>query len=313
VAAVPIYDVQRLSAQHLTTDMDLNGDEIHSLLRLAFQVKAYPRKYAKALSGRSICLLFEKPSLRTRITFELAIKQTGGDSVFFEGRIGAREPLKDVARNMEGWVDALVARTFDQSTIEQLAECASIPVINALSDLYHPCQALADMFTLREYFGDLQGLPLAFVGDGNNVAHSLMLCSAQLGVDFSLATPPGYKPDPRIVEVAMRWAKATGASLRITEDPVEAVTGARAVYTDVWASMGQENEAAERRRYFVPYQVNDKLMQKARPDAVFMHCLPAKRGEEVTDGVIESPQSIVFTQAENRLHLQKALLIMMLA
>ena len=313
MAAVPIHDGRRLLTHHLTADIDLNGAEIQSLLKLAFQVKAYPRKYAKALNGRSICLLFEKPSLRTRITFELAIKQTGGDAVFCEGRIGAREPLKDVARNMDGWVDAIVARTFDHSTIEQLAECASIPVINALSDLYHPCQALADMFTLKEYFGDLQGLSLAFVGDGNNVAHSLMLCSAQLGVNFSLATPPAYKPDPRIVEVALRWARTTGASLRITDDPVEAVTDARAVYTDVWASMGQEDEAAERRRYFVPYQVDGKLMQKAMPDAVFMHCLPAKRGEEVTDGVIESSQSIVFTQAENRLHLQKALLIMMLA
>ena len=305
-------NLRRIAAPDLKTDMDLSTEEIRSLLKIAHEVKRDPRKYSRALSGRSVVLLFEKPSLRTRVTFELAVRQMGGDSVFTEGRIGAREPLRDVGRNMEGWVDAIVARTFDQSTIDELAEHASIPVINALSDLYHPCQALADMFSLQEYFRQLRGLKLAFVGDGNNVAHSLMLCASRLGVDFCLATPAGYKPDPRIVETATECAEVTGAVLKITEDPSEAVTGASAVYTDVWASMGQENEAVERRRYFVPYQVNDRLMRLARPEAVFMHCLPAKRGEEVTDSVIESHQSIVFTQAENRLHAQKALLMMML-
>jgi len=292
--------------------MDISAEEIQSLLKISFDVKRDPLKYSRALSGRSIVLLFEKPSLRTRVTFELAIGEMGGVYTFNEGRIGAREPLKDVARNMNGWAKAIVARTFDQSTIDQLAAYATIPVINGLSDLYHPCQALADMFSLQEHFRRLRGLKLAFVGDGNNVAHSLMLCATRLGVNFSVATPPGYKPDPRIVETATECAKTSGSHFQLTEDPVEAVTGADAVYTDVWASMGQENEAVERRRYFTPYQVNQNLMRRAKPDAVFMHCLPAKRGEEVTDEVIESPQSIVFTQAENRLPAEKALLMMMI-
>jgi len=301
-----------IAAPDLRSDMDVSTEEIQSLLRISLDVKRDPHKYSRSLSGRSVVLLFEKPSLRTRLTFELAVKQMGGDSIFNEGRIGAREPLQDVARNMEGWVNAIVARTFDQRTIDELAEYASVPVINALSDLYHPCQALADMFSLQEYFRRLRGLKLAFVGDGNNVAHSLMLCATRLGVNFSVATPAGYKPDPRIVETAEECAKRSGTHFQLTEDPVEAVTGANAVYTDVWASMGQENEAVERRRYFMPYQVNQNLMQRAKPDAVFMHCLPAKRGEEVTDDVIESHQSIVFTQAENRLHAEKALLMMMI-
>jgi len=209
-------------------------------------------------------------------------------------------------------VNGIVARTFSQNTIEELAEWSSAPVINALSDLYHPCQALADVFTLREQFGELRGLKLAFVGDGNNVAHSLMLTAARLGMDFAIATPEGYSPNAEIISQAEGLAAISGSRLELTCNPAEAVAGAHAVYTDVWTSMGHEQEQAQRREHFAPYQVNENLMSMARPDAVFMHCLPAKRGEEVTDEVMESSQSIVFEQAENRLHTQKGLLLMML-
>jgi ornithine carbamoyltransferase len=279
---------------------------------LAAAVKRSPGDYAQALAGKSIALLFEKPSLRTRLTFELAIKQLGGDSLFFEAPIGVREPLKDVARNLDRWVNGIVARVFRQETIDGLAEWSSVPVINALSDLFHPCQALADMQTIRERFGELQGLKLAFIGDGNNVAHSLMLSALRLGMDFSLGCPQGYSPNPDIVAQAEGLAAVSGAALSIVHDPAEAVRGAHTVYTDVWASMGQEQESAIRRRDFREYQVDDALFALARPDAVFMHCLPAKRGEEVSDSVMECARSVVFDQAENRLHAQKALLLTML-
>jgi ornithine carbamoyltransferase len=220
--------------------------------------------------------------------------------------------LKDVARNLDRWVNGIVARVFSQDTIDGLAQWSSVPVINALSDLFHPCQALADMQTIRERFGELQGLKLAFIGDGNNVAHSLMLSALRLGMDFALGCPQGYSPNPDIVAQAEGLAAVSGASLSIVNDPAEALRGAHAVYTDVWASMGQEQEGAIRRRDFRDYQVDDALFALARPDAVFMHCLPAKRGEEVSDSVMECGRSVVFDQAENRLHAQKALLLMML-
>jgi ornithine carbamoyltransferase len=238
----------------------------------------------------------------------------GGGSVFLEGPIGVREPLKDVARNLDRWVNGLVARVFLQSTVDGLAHWSRVPVINALSDLYHPCQALADFQTIREHFAVslLHGLKLTFIGDGNNVAQSLMLTGLRLGMDFALGCPEGYLPDPEIVTQAEGLAAVTGARLLITHDTAAAVAGAHAVYTDVWASMGQEQEAVERKRAFRSYQVNDALFAQARPDAVFMHCLPAKRDEEVTDSIMEHPRSVVFDQAENRLHAQKALLLMML-
>jgi len=315
VAAFPISQsaIPRISAPDLARDLDLTDDELSGLLDLALDVKQSPRSYAGALAGKSIGLLFEKASLRTRLTFELASKQLGGDSVFSEGPIGAREPVKDVARNLARWVDAIVARTFSQETIEELAQWSSVPVVNALSNLYHPCQALADVLTLKEHFGDLPGLKLAFCGDGNNVAHSLMLTAARLGMDFSIATPHGYEPNPEIVAQAEGLAAVSGSALHFTDDPAEAVEGAHAVYTDVWASMGQEKEAIRRRKAFAQYQVNEALFAQARPGAVFMHCLPAHRGEEVADAVIEHSRSVVFDQAENRLHAQKALLLMMLA
>jgi ornithine carbamoyltransferase len=304
--------IMKTNASDLLRDLDLADDELRYLLDLAAAVKRSPGDYSQALAGKSIALLFEKPSLRTRLTFELAIKQLGGDSLFFEAPIGVREPLKDVARNLDRWVNGIVARVFSQDTIDGLAQWSSVPVINALSDLFHPCQALADMQTIRERFGELQGLKLTFIGDGNNVAHSLMLSALRLGMDFALGCPQGYSPNPDIVAQAEGLAAVSGASLSIVNDPVEALRGAHAVYTDVWASMGQEQEGAIRRRDFRDYQVDDALFALARPDAVFMHCLPAKRGEEVSDSVMECGRSVVFDQAENRLHAQKALLLMML-
>lgn len=307
----PAATVNKASTRRLAWDLDLTREELVYLLELTAQLKRSPAVYARALEGRYLSLLFEKPSLRTRLTFELAIKQLGGDAVFSHGPIAEREPVKDVARNLDRWTHGIVARVFSQQTIEELARWSSVPVINALSDLYHPCQALADVFTLKERFGELRGLKLAFVGDGNNVAHSLMLTAPRLGINLAVATPPGYAPQPQIVATASGLAASNGAELRITTDPSEAVASADAVYTDVWTSMGFEQQAAERRRVFQPYQVNARLMAMA-PGAVFLHCLPAKRGEEVTDEVIESTRSLVFEQAENRLHTQKALLLMML-
>jgi ornithine carbamoyltransferase len=304
--------IMKVSGKDLLHDLDLNSDELVYLLDLARAVKHAPRDYSTALDGKSIALFFEKPSLRTKLTFELAIRQLGGSSVFVEGPIGVREPLQDVARNLDRWVNGIVARVFSQATVEALAHWSSVPVINALTDLYHPCQALADAQTIAERFGRLQGLKLAFIGDGNNVAHSLMLTALRLGMDFSLGCPEGYNPNPDIVAQAEGLAAVSGASLAILHDPAAAVAGAHAVYTDVWASMGQEAEAHQRRRAFQAYQVNQKLFSEARPDAIFMHCLPARRGEEVTDEVMEHARSAIFDQAENRLHAQKALLLMML-
>ena len=304
--------VLKFSGSDLLRDLDLTNDELTYLLDLADAVKKTPADYAQALAGKSIALLFEKPSLRTRLTFDLAIKQTGGDSVFCEGPVGGREPLKDVARNLDRWVNGIVARVFQQETVEELAQWASVPVINALSDLYHPCQALADVQTIRERFGNLKGLKLTFLGDGNNVAQSLMITSIRLGMNFTLSCPEGYLPNPETVAQAEGLAAVSGASLEITHEVGKALAGAHAVYTDVWTSMGQEREAVKRKKAFRPYQVSDELMGQARSDAIFMHCLPARRGEEVTDQVMEAERSAVFDQAENRLHAQKALLLMML-
>jgi ornithine carbamoyltransferase len=303
--AAPITSLATPRLRHLTGDLDLSVSALMQLLDLAAQVKRTPARFNQTLAGQYLTLLFEKPSLRTRMTFELAIKQLGGDAITSVGPIADREPVKDVARNLDRWTQGIVARVFSQSTIDELAAWSSVPVINALSDRFHPCQALADVLTLKEHFGKLDGLKLAFVGDGNNVAHSLMLTGARLGIHVAVATPPGYEPDPEIAAVA--------GHVTLTNNPQEAVAGAHAVYTDVWASMGQESEAGERARTFAKFQVNDALYSAARPDAVFMHCLPAKRGLEVTDSVIEAPRSVVFDQAENRLHAQKALLLMLLS
>jgi ornithine carbamoyltransferase len=305
--------ILRASACDLLRDLDLTDDELGYLLDLAAAVKQSPGDFAHVLDNRNISLLFEKPSLRTKLTFEIAIKQLGGGSVFMEGPIGVREPLKDVARNLDRWTEGIVARVFSQQTIDDLARWSSVPVINALSDLYHPCQALADVQTVREQFGELKGCKLAFIGDGNNVAHSLMLTTLRLGMHFAIGCPQGYLPNPDVVAQAEGLAAVSRTTLTITHDPAEAVDGAHVVYADVWASMGQEQEAVTRRKDFRAYQVNDELFALARPDARFMHCLPAKRGEEVTDSIMEHPRSAIFDQAENRLHAQKALLMMLLA
>lgn len=304
--------VSRIAKGDVTRDLDLTADEFRAVLELADEVKRSPGAYRSALAGKSIALLFEKPSLRTRITFELAIQQLGGFAILNDGAIGSREPLKDAARNLERWVNGIVVRTFLQKTVDEMARWSRVPVVNALSDMYHPCQALADMQTVREKFGDTRGLRFAFVGDGNNVAHSLMLCAARLGMHFSIGHPEGYEPEPKIVAEAERIAAETGGTFSASTDPYKAARGANAIYTDVWASMGEEDEAAERRTDFANYQVDDDLLSHADPGAIFMHCLPAKRGEEVTDSVVESKRSVVFDQAENRLHAQKALLLMLL-
>ena len=305
--AAPLRKFAQPLARHLLSDMDLSVEALRHLLGLAEQIKRTPARFSKSLAGRYLSLLFEKPSLRTRLTFELAIKQLGGDAVNYAGPIGEREPIKDVTRNLERWTQCIVARVFAQSTIEELAKWSHVPVINALSDRYHPCQILADMLTLQERFGRLDGIKLTFVGDGNNVANSLMLTAGRLGVHVTVVTPPGYQPDAGIVAQA-----ADMGSITVTDDPTKALAGADAVYTDVWTSMGQEAESAARQRAFAPYQMNENLFALAKPDAIFLHCLPAKRGEEVTDEVMESPRSAVFDQAENRLHAQKALLVMLL-
>jgi ornithine carbamoyltransferase len=299
----------------LVSTRDLGPAGVHAVLDLAGVMKARPADFRRALAGRQIVMFFEKPSLRTRLTFEAGMVSLGGSAMFVDQtheRIDARETLSDVAHNLERWVDLIVLRTFSQETIEGMAQHASVPVINALSDLEHPCQALADYMTLGERFGDVKNRRLAYVGDGNNVAHSLLLTCACLGSSIRVATPVGYEPDPQIAEAAREIAEETGADIQLLTDPHEAVAGADAVYTDAWTSMGQESEENERTKIFPPYQVNSELMAEAAPHAVFMHCLPAHRGQEVTDEAMDSERSLIFEQAENRLHVQKAILYLLL-
>jgi ornithine carbamoyltransferase len=299
----------------LVSTRDLGPAGVDAVLHLAGIMKSRPADFRKALTGRQIVMFFEKPSLRTRLTFEAGMVSLGGSAMFVDQtheRLDARETLSDVAHNLERWVDLIVLRTFSQRTVEQIAQHASVPVINALSDLEHPCQALADYLTLSQRFGDVKDRCLAYVGDGNNVAHSLLLTAACLGSSIRVATPPGYAPDPQIVADARAIAEETGAEIFLLGDPHEAVAGADAVYTDAWTSMGQEREENDRAKIFPPYQVNAELMAEAAPHAVFMHCLPAHRGLEVTDEVMDSAQSLIFEQAENRLHAQKAILYLLL-
>jgi ornithine carbamoyltransferase len=299
----------------LVSILDLSIGEIYSLLDLAGAMKANSAAYRGVLAGKQLVLFFEKPSLRTRLTFEAGMNSLGGVSFFVDqtsSRLGAREPLDDVAHNLERWVDGVVLRTFAHDTVAKMAEFASIPVINALSDHEHPCQALADLMTVREKFGELRNVKIAYVGDGNNVAHSLMLASAKVGATISVGTPKGYEPNASVISQAKAVASKTGGKVNVTNDPIAAVSGADVVYTDVWASMGQESEAAERRQICAPYRVSDKLMSYAAEHAVFMHCLPAHRGDEVAASVIDGPHSVVFDEAENRLHIQKAILVMLM-
>jgi ornithine carbamoyltransferase len=303
-----------MKAADLVALDDLSAREIESILALGAVMKRAPGRYRKSLAGRTLALVFEKPSLRTRATFEVAMTQLGGASIYFgpsDISLGVRESVADVARNLERWVDLIAARVFEHQKVIDLAEHAGVPVINALSDWSHPCQALADFLTLKEQRGSLPGRQLVYVGDGNNVAHSLMLGGARLGVHVRVISPPGFDPDPRVVELARGEARASGARIETGHEVLTGVRGADAVYTDVWASMGQESEAVARRERFRPYQVNGRVMEAAGPQALFMHCLPAHRGEEVTDEVADSHRSVIFDQAENRLHAQKALMVLL--
>ena len=299
----------------LISTRDLGPDGVQAVLHLTELMKSRPSVFSRALAGKQMVMFFEKPSLRTRLTFESGMVSLGGTAMFVDqskNRLDAREKLSDIAHNLERWVDVIVLRTFSHETIAGMAKYASIPVINALSDLEHPCQALADYFTLQEHFGGVKDITLAYVGDGNNVANSLMLTCACLGSSIRIATPKGYSCNPEIIAEAKKIAKQTGAKLEFLTDPHAAVAGVDAVYTDAWASMGQEQESQKRAEIFPPYQVNKKLMAEAAPHAVFMHCLPAHRGEEATDEVMDSEQSAIFDQAENRLHVQKAILYILL-
>ena len=304
-----------LTGRNLISLLDFTPDELQGLVSLAAEVKADPGKYHESLAGRTLFMYFEKPSLRTRVTFEAGMTQLGGHAIYYtanEGKIGVRESVEDVARNLERWVDGAMCRTFEHRLVEDLARFSSIPIINGLTDLLHPCQALADYLTLREIRSDLEGARLAYLGDGNNVAHSLMHGGARLGVHVTVITPEGYEVDPEVLAAARAAANETGATIECGTDP-GLVEGADAVYTDVWASMGQEAEAADREAIFRPYQVNEALMARAGKDAVFMHCMPMHRGGEVTDDVADGPNSVVFRQAENRLHAQKAVMLAVMA
>ncbi|MGH2711968.1 MAG: ornithine carbamoyltransferase [Actinomycetota bacterium] len=294
---------------------DLTPEELNLLLELAAKMKQSPGDHAARLTGRSVALIFEKPSTRTRVSFEVGVASLGGHPVVLsssELQLGRGETIEDTGRVLSRYVDAIVLRTFGQDRLEALAAAADIPVVNALSDYEHPCQILADLLTIVERFGEPKGRTLAYLGDGNNVAHSLLLGGAMLGMNVRVATPPGFEPIPQVVERATEIAATNGGGIEITNDPKAACTGADVLYTDVWASMGQEEEHAERVLVFTPFRIDAEAVQRASDDAIVLHCLPAHRGEEITDEVIDGPRSVVWDQAENRLHTQKALLAWLL-
>lgn len=304
-----------LPVPDLISTAPLGPGDVDSIFETAALFKR-DRNGHRPLEGQKLAMLFEKESMRTRFTFDIGIQQLGGSAVFLDhrhARIGSRESISDLGRNLERWVDGVVMRMYKHRHVEELAEAASVPVINGLSDLLHPCQALSDLFTLWERWGDLKGRSLTYVGDGNNTCHSLLQTGARLGMHVTVCCPEGYEPNARILNDAMIAARETGAEIRILEDPGSGVEGADAVYTDVWASMGQEDEIEERAAIFHEYQVDAALMERAGPDALFMHCLPAHRGAEVTSEVIDGPNSIVFDIAENRLHVQKAVMAMLMS
>ena len=300
-------------SKDLLSISDLGSEDIRLLVKDAVDMKA--EGWLSLLSGKTLVIMFEKPSLRTRVSFELAMRQLGGETVYLspaEVGLGSRESVPDVARVLSRYASAITARTFSHQTLEVLAGHATVPVINALSDLEHPCQALADLLTIYEKKNNLAGQTLAFIGDGNNVAHSLMLAASLAGLNFRIASPARYRVQDGILSLAQGYAVASGAEILATQEPQEAVAGADVVYTDVWTSMGQEAEVEERRQAFSRYQVNSELMSLAKEDVILMHPLPAHRGEEVSETILDSPKSVVFDQAENRLHMQKALLAMLL-
>jgi ornithine carbamoyltransferase len=307
--------VELLAGRDFCSIADFTTAEVAEVMKLAHAVKADPDEYRWTLDTKQMVMFFEKASLRTRLTFETAINTLGGNAIFVDqtqSPLGERESLADMARNLERWVSVIVLRTYAHESITEMAQYAACPVINALSDLEHPCQAIADFMTIEERFGTAKGLRFTYVGDGNNVCHSLMLTAAQLGAHCTVGSPKNYAPKADIVAQARAIANETGGSVNLVNDPVVAVTGADAVYTDVCTSMGFEHEVTKRAPIFKPYQVNEQLMAHAAPHAVFMHCLPAHRNVEVTDAILDGPQSVVFDQAENRMHAQKALLLLLL-
>lgn len=294
---------------------DLSVPELEHLLELSLKVKSSPSDYAGRLSGMAVAMIFEKPSTRTRVSFEVAISSLGAHPLALsssELQLGRGETIEDTARVLSRYVNAVVLRTFGQERLESMAKAAHVPIVNALSDFEHPCQCLADLLTIREARESLAGLTLAYLGDGNNVTHSLLLGGAKSGMSVRVATPPGYEPIPQVVRRAEQIAAETGGAAEAMHDPVEAAKGADVLYTDVWASMGQEAEAQDRTLVFPSYRLDSAAVQRAAPDALVMHCLPAHRGEEITDEVIDGPHSVVWDQAENRLHTQKALLLWLL-
>ncbi|WP_046174786.1 ornithine carbamoyltransferase [Domibacillus indicus] len=291
--------------------LDFSAEEVEALVVLADDMKKQKEKYFDALKGQILGMIFEKNSTRTRVSFETAILQLGGNGMFLSSdqlQIGRGETIEDTGKVLSGYLDGIMIRTHGHDRIETLAEAASIPVINGLTDLYHPCQALADLLTVYEHKGGFKGNKMVYIGDGNNVAHSLMIGAVMMGMDFALAAPKGYEADSAVIEKTKQIAARTGAAVTFTENPIEAVQGADFIYTDVWTSMGQEEESALRLKAFAPYQVNEDLLEQANAGCKFMHCLPAHRGEEVSAGVMDGAASIVFQQAENRMHAQKAVL-----
>jgi ornithine carbamoyltransferase len=291
---------------------DWSSDELNGVLATAIAVKADPLKYSRKLESKALAMILEKPSLRTRVSFEVGIHQLGGYSLILtqaEINLGKREAVSDVAKNLERMVDGIMIRTFSHENVKEMAEEANIPVINGLTDFSHPCQAMADYMTIVELKKSLRGLKIAYIGDGNNVAHSLIYGAVRFGAHLAVASPKGYEPNAAVLQWAGGNAQASGCKLEILQDPVAAAKDADVIYTDVWTSMGLESEAAKRRQVFQSYQVNDSLVRHAKPDYIFMHCLPAHRGEEVSDAVIDSANSVVFQQAENRLHAQKAIML----
>lgn len=315
---VQLKPVESLQGKDLLTLLDYTSEEVKQLLELATQLKTITKagKCPRLLEGKTLGMIFEKSSTRTRVSFEVGMQQLGGYGMYMNARdmqIGRGEPISDTGRVLSGYLDGIMIRANSHAMVEELADSASIPVINGLTDFDHPCQALADLETIAENKGELKGLKIAYVGDGNNVAHALIVAAAHVGIHVAVATPPGYECDAHLIEKAQVIASRNGSTIVVTNDPVAAVTNADAVYTDVWTSMGQEEETQKRLKDFEKYQINDELVAHAKPDYMFLHCLPAHREEEVATSVIEGPNSYIFEQAENRLHAQKAVLVSLLA
>lgn len=308
-------ELPALSVRDLLCTSALTADDVAAIYRTAAELKRGRSQHTALLRHQRLAMIFEKDSLRTRFTFDIGMQDLGGSAVFMDhrdARLGSRESIKDIAKNLERWVHGIVARTFKHKALEELAQHSRIPVINGLSDFVHPCQALTDFFTLQERWGQLRGRTLTFIGDGNNTCHALIYTAARLGVHIRVCSPEGYEPNARVVNEAMRTAQDTGAEVLIGNDPAAAAEDADVLYTDVWASMGQEDEIEERNGVFAAYQVDQALMARARADACFLHCLPAHRGAEVTQEVMDGPQSIVYDNAENRLHVQKAIMALLM-